>query len=72
MDYPMHPELEVGNMFPTSSSQIKMANARGCGTIRRPNGVLSSFPGHVQKTLPTELKTEVGTARMAWLNPVPK
>jgi len=36
------------------------------------DGVLASFPGHVQKTLPMELKTEVGTARVAWLNPVSK
>ncbi len=36
------------------------------------DGVVASFPGHVQKTLPMELKTEVVTARMAWLNPLPK
>ncbi len=32
------------------------------------DGVPSSFPGHVQKTLPMEVKAQIGTARMAGLD----
>ncbi len=35
-------------------------------------GVLGSLPGHVHKTLPMHLKTEIITARTAWRDPVSK
>ncbi len=36
------------------------------------DGVLSSFPSQVHKTLPMKLKAQVRTAGMAWFNPISK